>query len=93
MSALESSLSDLAEDARELALDLLSSLSALRELLDTVLVDAPARDFADAALDDSASESAFDDLADWALDDFAEPALDDFEDSCLPESGLEFVCC
>ena len=64
MTALESSFSDLAEDARELVLDLLSSLSALRELLETVLVDAPANDFADAALDDPASESAFDDFAD-----------------------------
>ena len=60
---MESSFSDLAEDARELALDLLSSLSALRELLETVRVEAPARDFADAALDDPASESAFDDFA------------------------------
>ena len=63
MSALEPSLSDLAEDALELVLDLLSSLSALRELLDTVLVEAPANDFADAALDDLA-ESAFDDFGD-----------------------------
>lgn len=63
MSASEPSLSDLAEDALELVLDLLSSLSALRELLDTVLVEAPANDFADAALDDLA-ESAFDDFGD-----------------------------
>ena len=63
MSAFDSSLSDLAEETRELVLDLLSSLSALRELLDTVLVEAPANDFADAALDDPA-ESAFDDFGD-----------------------------
>ena len=63
LSALESSLSDLAEDTRELVLDLLSSSSALRELLETVLVEAPAKDFADAALDVPA-ESAFDDFGD-----------------------------
>ena len=63
MSALDSSLSDLAEDTRELVLDLLSSSSALRELLETVLVEAPAKDFADAALDDPA-ESPFDDFGD-----------------------------
>ena len=63
LSALESSLSDLAEDTRELVLDLLSSSSALRELLETVLVEAPAKDFADAALDDPA-ESPFDDVGD-----------------------------
>ena len=56
-------LSDLAEDTRELFLDLLSSSSALREVLDTVLVEAPAKDFADATLDDPA-ESTFDDFAD-----------------------------
>ena len=63
LSALESSLSDLAEETLELVLDLLSSASALRELLDTVLVEAPAKDFADAALDDPL-ESPFDDFGD-----------------------------
>ena len=82
-----SSFSDLAEETRELALDLLSALSssALKELLDTVLVEpAPAKDFAEAALEDFA-ESALDS----SPADFAEPALEDFEDSSLVESRLE----
>ena len=86
-----SSFSDLAEETRELALDLLSALSssALKELLDTVLVEpAPAKDFADAALEDFA-ESALEDFEDSSPADFAEPALEDFEDSSFVESRLE----
>ena len=85
-----SSFSDLAEETRELALDLLSALSssALKELLDTVLVEAPPKDFADAALEDFA-ESALDDFEDSSPADFAEPALEDFEDSSFVESRLE----
>ena len=92
MSALESSLSDFADDARELVLDLVSSLSGLRELLDTVLVEPPAKDLADTGRDEAA-ESAFDDFGESALDDFAEAALEDFEDSSLAESGLELASC
>ena len=91
LSGWESSFSDLAEETRELALDLLSALSssALKELLDTVLVEpAPAKDFADAALEDFA-EFALDDFGDSSPADFAEPALEDFEDSSLVESRLE----
>ena len=84
LSGWEFSFSDLAEETRELALDLLSALSssALKELLDTVLVEpAPAlEDFAEFALDD---------FGDLSPADFAEPALEDFEDSSLVESRLE----
>ena len=90
LSGWESSFSDLAEETRELALDLLSALSssALKELLDTVLVEAPPKDFADAALEDF-PESALDDFEDSSPADFAEPALEDFEDSSFVESRLE----
>ena len=92
MSALESSLSDFADDVRELVLDLVSSFSGLRELLDTVLVEPPAKDLADTGRDEAA-ESAFDDFGESALEDFAEAALEDFEDSSLAESGLELASC
>ena len=91
LSGWEFSFSDLAEETRELALDLLSALSssALKELLDTVLVEpAPAKDFADAALEDFA-ESALEDFEDSSPADFAEPALEDFVDSNFVESRLD----